>query len=471
MLILPYFLFSQYSEKEIDSLMTKEVYRLRDENNIEEIAKLSKKVITASKKINYQKGKLYGYARLGNALCNLKNYKEGLKTLNYANHLADISGIKDNTIRASICIGIGRCYSESKTSYHNALIQFEKALYFAKKIKDTGEKDTYLFIIYGNFYSVYTNLGDEKKSAAYLWKVLKVKEESYAFYGLARYHNSYTKNSDSAKYYLEKAENYVHNDFERTQLYIQWGRYYEEKSTYDQAILNYKKAEDLAIKINEILMQDQALSGLYRTHKKMGNTQQAAEYSHKILLIKDSIINSQSKNTEIVIKDIVQKKEKSLYQKYSDTERRYYFFGNTALLILLFLGIKVYNNKKDNRKVQLLIEEKEEENQELQLKINESFDEVIKLAKENSPEFLTRFTEVYPQVINKLLELDSKLRVTELTLLAYIFLGFTTKDIANYTFKSTNTIRNRKFNLRKKLGIPGDDDMEIWIKALLGNPT
>ena len=69
-------------------------------------------------------------------------------------------------------------------------------------------------------------------------------------------------------------------------------------------------------------------------------------------------------------------------------------------------------------------------------------------------------------MIQKLLEIDPKLRVTELTLLAYFFLGFTSKDVALYTFKSTNTVRNRRQNLRNKLHLSTDENMELWLKSL-----
>ena len=107
-----------------------------------------------SKKINYQKGEIYGFARLGNALCNLNNYKEALKVLNNADYLIETSKIEDYVIKTSINLGVGRCYLESKTSYKNAINQFDKALFFAKKIQNYAEKKKYLSIIYGNYLSL-----------------------------------------------------------------------------------------------------------------------------------------------------------------------------------------------------------------------------------------------------------------------------------------------------------------------------
>jgi len=113
--------------------------------------------------------------------------------------------------------------------------------------------------------------------------------------------------------------------------------------------------------------------------------------------------------------------------------------------------------------------DKEQEIDFLSNKINDSFNEVIQLAKTNSPEFFTRFKEIYPEIVESLLEINPKLRVSELTLAAYIYLGFNTKDIAAYTFRTLSTIRNRKHNLRSKLNIPIEESTELWFKNLLKN--
>lgn len=462
-LIFPCFLFSQYSQKEIDSLMTKEVYRLRDENKIQEIANLSRKVIQNAKNIKYQKGEIYGYARLGNALCNLKKYKEALVALNQANQLIESTELEDNVIKTSIYLGIGRCYSESKTSFQNALVQFEKALFFAKKIENPSEKKIYLSLIYGNIQSIYFGLENEKKGVEYLWKTLSVKEDAYTLSSLARYHNIYTKNSDSAKFYLDKAQKILQSDFERTALYNQWGRYYEEKGEYDQAIAFYKKAESLAIVLKEPLMLENAINGLKNTYEKKGNQKQTLEYSQKYIALKDSLNLVQSINSDVTIKDIVQKNEKNIHQKFSKSQKIYIAFAILASIFLLIFLIKTKKNQKEKEKAIKIIEEKSKENHELQLKVNESFDEIIQLAKNNNPEFLTRFSEVYPDYYQKLITIEPKLLVTELKLCSMIYLGFSSKDIADYTFVTLKAAQHRKFRLRKKLNIPSDADINVWL--------
>lgn len=150
-------------------------------------------------------------------------------------------------------------------------------------------------------------------------------------------------------------------------------------------------------------------------------------------------------------------------------EKTYLYLIIIVLIIILLLSYFILRRiSKSNREEKLeIISKNEIQTQELKLKINESFEEVIQLAKDNSVKFFTRFKEVYPEFIAQLLKIDPKFRVSELTLLAYFYLGFNSKDIATYTFKSVNTVRSRKYNLRKKLGILPEENMELWLKNLV----
>lgn len=141
------------------------------------------------------------------------------------------------------------------------------------------------------------------------------------------------------------------------------------------------------------------------------------------------------------------------------------------MIILLIIGSVIYlitlkRNRKQIAEKEKIIQNKDLESQELQEKVNDSFAELVHLAKEKSPEFLTRFREIYPEFINKLLTINPNLRSSELTFCAYLFLNFSTKDIAEYTFTSPRTVQNRKHSMRKKLYISSKEDIYIWMKKL-----
>ena len=110
-----------------------------------------------------------------------------------------------------------------------------------------------------------------------------------------------------------------------------------------------------------------------------------------------------------------------------------------------------------------LLKAQEQKTYELKQKINESFAEITQLAKENDPQFLSRFQEVYPEFVSKLLMKNPDLKNTELNLCAYIYMDFSSKEIADYTFKSLKTIQNRKNILRKRLDIASSIDLNVWM--------
>ncbi|MCY1660234.1 helix-turn-helix transcriptional regulator [Chryseobacterium sp. SL1] len=100
---------------------------------------------------------------------------------------------------------------------------------------------------------------------------------------------------------------------------------------------------------------------------------------------------------------------------------------------------------------------------ELESKVNDAFEEVVILAKNNSPEFLIRFKEVYPEFFYKLIIEFPDLTHSELKLCAYLKLNFTTKEISNYTFVSLRAVEGSKYRLRKKLNLTSDIDLNTWV--------
>ncbi|MDP9956292.1 helix-turn-helix transcriptional regulator [Epilithonimonas hungarica] len=96
----------------------------------------------------------------------------------------------------------------------------------------------------------------------------------------------------------------------------------------------------------------------------------------------------------------------------------------------------------------------------------DSYEEIISLARDNSSEFLFRFKEYYPSFIDKLLEIEPKLKTSELTFCAYLKLNFSTKDIATYTFVTPKAVQNRKNRIRKKLSIDSNIDIYVWFNNI-----
>ncbi len=143
-------------------------------------------------------------------------------------------------------------------------------------------------------------------------------------------------------------------------------------------------------------------------------------------------------------------------QKKRNTD--YIIIGSIVMMStsLLYFWILFSRNAAKNREI--LSKQKN----------NEAFDKLIRLAKDNRSEFWAHFQEKYPDFSRKLLEVCPGLKTTELILCAYIYLGFNTKDIAEYTFKAVQTVKNNKYNLRKKLSITAKEDMVVWLRTIVG---
>lgn len=114
---------------------------------------------------------------------------------------------------------------------------------------------------------------------------------------------------------------------------------------------------------------------------------------------------------------------------------------------------------KDSRKEQTL----NAENYNVKIAADE---EIIRLAKENSPRLLSKFKSAYPIFFEKLAEVNANLQNSEIIFCIYLKLRLTTKEIALYTFVTPKAIQNRKNRLRKKLNIASNTDIYKWFDAL-----
>ncbi len=93
-------------------------------------------------------------------------------------------------------------------------------------------------------------------------------------------------------------------------------------------------------------------------------------------------------------------------------------------------------------------------------------EEILTLAKENSPRLLNKFRLVDPDFFNKLSAIQPNLKNSELIFCIYLKLNLTTKEIATYTYVTPKAIQNRKNRLRKKLSIASDLDIYKWFNEL-----
>lgn len=236
------------------------------------------------------------------------------------------------------------------------------------------------------------------------------------------------------------------------------GFYLDAVREKQKRIWNRSTSADLYLKISKS----------YARIKKFKEEEKYLKLSASERLIDES---NNRKRVQAILENI-EKDEIILRQQ--ETKRKLYIAMVFSMTLILFL-LK-YREFRLHRK-KLLLEKETELKQKAQLietlemKVNESFSELIVLAKKNSPTFWARFQEVHPKFLKRMLCIDTNFKSTELILCAYIYLGFSTKEIADYTYKATKTIENNRYNLRKKLGLTPEEDLILWLRNHVDDNT
>lgn len=358
----------------------------------------------------------------------IKMYDEALKKLK--NNLLMANDLKNDStryaIKGLILVQIGRNYLEKK--------QYDSVAYYGKMIIDELKKPK----------KMDDGMNSSLKAAMLLLAEAKLHENKI----------------DSAEFYIKSAQSvpikWGNNDFATFKLL---GQIHDVRKQYDSAIVDYEKAIKLAKKAKNFRKLSELYGLIARSYEKTGQIDIGNKYELKYTSLSDSLKRIDEENLKDTVGLLVEEKQKPLEHK------------TNLLLYIILIGIVstgivifvVYIRIKNKDRVLNL---REKEAQELNQKLNFAFEEVIRLAKNNDPQFLARFQEVYPDFIPGLLKIEPELQSTELKFCALLFLNFSTKDIAAYTFVQPQSVQTRKNRLRKRLGIPSDEDIYLWMKKI-----
>lgn len=445
-------------------------------------ALFAQEALEQSKETGYIKGEAWSNFYLAQALFELMAYKQFLDILRKAESIN--KNVADQFLSFEIYRVRSRIYA-SMQLIDAANREQKKGLRVVPLIQKSEKDKAFLTsLAYENLIVNYSKT--EKKDSLYYYlnkneNLLKNLDPSLVYpnlitlHGLLGVYYSDKKDFDKSEYYFKKSEsiakqyNFPYISF----TYRYWGDMELNRNQPKAALLYFEKSLDILNKTNFRNEIPYVYNKLALTYKELGDENKAKDYKIKALELQNELKTEQLETNSTAVEEIL--KNQMEIEAVKSSKGKIILWGIifvltvlvSVLLINYFKAIKSKNLKKE------IIKQQQEElvaldkgMSELHQKVNESFEEVIQLAKDNNPQFFTRFREVYPEVIQKLLEIDPKLRVTELTLLAYFFLGFTSKDVALYTFKSTNTVRNRRQNLRNKLHLSTDENMELWLKSL-----
>lgn len=468
-LFFPFFLFAQQkiTTTVIDNRLEKS-NALLFEGQTDSMIKLNLSILEDSKHMNYPKGKVYACYNLALAFSmqyryNKSNYYLKLMESEFKNlndedeeismnllYSMNYKGIKmydealkklrKNLVLANnIKIDSTRYSSNAMTLVEMAKNNIEKksydsATYYCKRVIEEVKKPK----------SLNSGLNTSLKVALLILTETKLKENKI----------------DSAEFYIKSAQSVPivlgNNEFRTFKLL---GEINAAKKQYDSAIADYKKAIELAAKVKNIKKLLELYGLISEVYGKTGQADNEKKYKLKYNTLSDSLKTIENENLKDTVDLLVDEKQEPM--EHENSLLLYIIWvGGIGSIIIIFL----INNRI--RKKNKILNVKEQETKVLTQKLNIAFEEVIQLAKNNDPEFMTRFQEVYPDFFPKLLQIEPQLQNSELKFCALLFLNFSSKDIATYTFVQPQSIQIRKNRLRKRLNISSEEDLYIWMKNI-----
>ncbi|RLJ30685.1 tetratricopeptide repeat protein [Chryseobacterium sp. 7] len=303
-------------------------------------------------------------------------------------------------------------------------------------------------------------------------------------YNIEGYIQLYDKVYDSAYFYFNKSYNQAKIGNDSKKMYIQhisFGDYYFHLQNFNKSIEYYEKAINDLQKYN---IDDPNYQEVYKNissaYSSLNDKQNSAKYLNKYYSNLEKIQNMNMINFQAAVNTILKgefnQKEELKTQNW--VANSFITLSLSTLLVFSYLKYKEIKKRKriiicekDNLLLiqKELIAAKDSYTKKLEEKLLVTPEEIMNLVKTNSPYFLDEFKKLNPNFHNILEHINPSLNNGELTLLAFIFLNLSSKEIALYTFRSYRTIQNRKYLLRKKLGLNKEDDLYIWLKKQVKN--
>ncbi len=473
--------FSQQKEKEIkgiDSLIhVTEVAFINYETL--PIIPNSRKIIKESSKIGYEGGLVYGNFYIGAILGEIGKMKEGInyirKSQSYKSYL------EKDLVQSSRNYGqLGDIYlkmelfSLCKQNFRKAIDELRKTNNKTDVIRRT-ESATYI-----SFGLLYTELKKYDSAFYYINKARilhkKISSEDAAVekniinVDLGEYHIN-TNNLDSAKFYLNKA---IAEDKQEIPIKIfaneALGDTSRLEKDYNKAASNYLQAIKFIEKYSFSMETYAVYRKLSEVYAILNDGKAAELYLKKYREQENKVTEIKKIERDKVLSDLLKMENESMQEENDKKLRNNIIFG-VLFTIITSLVIYYYSKKKHYKTIEekeQIVQQKENENKELKLKLNEAFTEVYEMAKTNNPAFWTRFDEVYPHFKTNLSAASSEeLKLSDLTFCAYIYLGFSTKEISEHTFRATKTVENYRYIVRKKLALSQDQDLTLTLKRIV----
>lgn len=468
------------SIKKIDSLLNIEHVGWDLKKNV----KFLENLYSSSEKANYEKGKYRSLVKRADWYMLKGQYENAIPILDKIVKLP-IKDSKNYTYKIRALQNQAFAYN-ILGFYNDAQVVNDRAFHLIPKVRDQDKEHKLRGDGYDIRSAIYVEMKKPEDSVlSYLMKATseykKIKNTPTRKVNLkTAYINISTsflemKKSDSALLYsymvLAMDEGEEEKNEASSYIFQTIGMAHLQKNNLDSALIYFKKSESILKKTGDPNALKVVYQTLSRIYEKQNDKKNSLLYSRKQNHLLDSLSSivkkGANKALQIIKKDIQQENRKS-------KNKLYVVIGGVLIIlcVIIFFLWKFFKNFRQERKFRLeneeMISEKVTELNYTKSKMNDAFEEVIVLAKNNDPAFLARFKEVYPEFFDGILRLYPDILNSEFIFCAYLKLNFSTKEIATYTFVTPKAVQNRKNRIRKKLNIPSDEDIYIWMSIIGG---
>ncbi|WP_123873066.1 helix-turn-helix domain-containing protein [Chryseobacterium contaminans] len=439
----------------------KKTESLRIQGDYENLVRLNKDYLNLAQEKNYKEGIILCYINISNISATIGNYKRGLSYLSLAEK--ELKKVNSSVLKA-------RLFQEHAQLnaviglYKSALDLNSKGLFYLKSISDQEKRKFYLYRLYANRADFLYKANNPDSAYIYLQKGKRIDGQGVLLTTLlAKHHLMYSKRRDSAFIYLHKASAKIVNtgkvNVQSAFVDLTYGDYYFALEDYKIALEYYNKALDYYSKTNRLYNIPGVYESIAKTYKMLNEPQKEEEAMKKYTEEKTALENIQNEAINISIDHMLSDKD----EESNGFQKRIYLYIGLIVILSLVIFILLYRH---NRALRQKKNEFKSEALSLKSRINDSFEELVSLAKKNDSTFLTRFQEIYPEFCPRLLEINPKLGASELTFCAMIKLNFTSKEIAEYTFIQHKSVQQKKHRLRKKLNVPTEQELFIFFDSL-----
>ncbi|MFD2938439.1 helix-turn-helix domain-containing protein [Flavobacterium notoginsengisoli] len=317
---------------------------------------------------------------------------EAVTALKRADSLAVID--KSFTLQARVNGFLSTIYREYEI-YSLGKVHLEKAIAVSKKIEDKNE----MYKFQGNLSQeiAYYEMHSSNYSKAIA--DLKAGKKSFALadssidknFHIAVNEELIAKNFlllqkvDSALIYFQKGEKELAESESKNSplkgfIFNGFGNVYASKGDLKKALLNYQKAEEIAIASNFFILKQEVYTSLMQFYKETDN-KKYIEYNELNLKLKKAEEDSRKINTDELIQTL--RDEQIDSQSKFQTSKIIITIGFCVFIVLITLVISVLKRKKGNSKSKTISENVEVLNTE----------EEIKPKQEPSKEYMSETTE------------------------------------------------------------------------------